>query len=190
MATDDFDPLNRELCPDGSCIGLIGANGRCKECGKPGTSSVKHPRERNLRSDEEVRAELEANIQTGDIAGAPADLDERRLCPDGACIGVIGPDNRCGECGTDAGPAPAAEAEAESESESESEAESESEPESESEAEAESEARSEPDPGAGESALEAEDDLDDRQLCPDGGCIGLIGPNGRCKECGRQAEAS
>jgi hypothetical protein len=176
MATDDFDPLNRELCPDGSCIGLIGANGRCKECGKPGTSSVKHPRERNLRSDEEVRAELEANIQTGDIAGAPADLDERRLCPDGACIGVIGPDNRCGECGTDAGPAPAAESEPESESEAESEAEP--------------AARSEPDPGAGESALEAEDDLDDRELCPDGGCIGLIGPNGRCKECGREAEAS
>ncbi len=23
----------------------------------------------------------------------------RRLCPDGACIGVIGPDGRCSECG-------------------------------------------------------------------------------------------
>lgn len=161
MATDDFDPLNRELCPDGSCIGLIGSNGRCKECGKPGTSSVTHPRERNLRSDEEVAAELEANIQTGDIARAPADLDERRLCPDGACIGLIGPDGRCSECGTEAGPEPERAVEPAGEPD-------------------------EPDPAAGESGLEV--DADDRQLCPDGACIGLIGPAGRCNECGRQAE--
>ncbi len=30
---DDFD--NRILCSDGSCIGVIGPNGRCKICGKP-----------------------------------------------------------------------------------------------------------------------------------------------------------
>lgn len=26
---------NRKLCSDGSCIGVIGQNGRCKVCGKP-----------------------------------------------------------------------------------------------------------------------------------------------------------
>ena len=26
-----------------------------------------------------------------------------------------------------------------------------------------------------------------RRLCPDGACIGIIGPNGRCSECGRAA---
>jgi len=26
---------NRVLCSDGSCIGTIGPDGRCKECGKP-----------------------------------------------------------------------------------------------------------------------------------------------------------
>ena len=34
------------------------------------------------------------------------DLENRRLCPDGACIGVIGPDGTCRVCGRvdDAGP--------------------------------------------------------------------------------------
>ncbi len=27
------------------------------------------------------------------------DLDGRQLCPDGACVGVIGPDQRCKVCG-------------------------------------------------------------------------------------------
>ena len=28
---------------------------------------------------------------------------------------------------------------------------------------------------------------DQRQLCPDGACIGVIGPDGRCKVCGKEA---
>ena len=31
--TDDFS--ERILCSDGACIGVIGENGMCKECGKP-----------------------------------------------------------------------------------------------------------------------------------------------------------
>jgi hypothetical protein len=27
------------------------------------------------------------------------DLERRELCPDGRCVGVIGPDGRCGTCG-------------------------------------------------------------------------------------------
>jgi hypothetical protein len=30
---DELDLENRRLCPDGACIGVIGANGRCKVCG-------------------------------------------------------------------------------------------------------------------------------------------------------------
>ncbi len=30
---DEFDP-GRKICSDGSCIGVIGADGVCKECGK------------------------------------------------------------------------------------------------------------------------------------------------------------
>ena len=37
---DDVDPIDfasRKLCSDGACIGVIGSDGRCKECGKPYT---------------------------------------------------------------------------------------------------------------------------------------------------------
>lgn len=34
---------------------------------------------------------------------------------------------------------------------------------------------------------DASDDWDQRQLCPDDACIGLIGPDGKCKVCKRSA---
>lgn len=34
-STIDFD--SRKLCSDGTCIGIIGPDGRCKECDKPYT---------------------------------------------------------------------------------------------------------------------------------------------------------
>jgi hypothetical protein len=39
-ADDDEGPVDfasRKLCSDGTCIGVIGPDGRCKECGKPYT---------------------------------------------------------------------------------------------------------------------------------------------------------
>ncbi|MCP4689294.1 MAG: hypothetical protein GY859_14670, partial [Desulfobacterales bacterium] len=30
---EDYDWDNRVLCSDGNCIGVIGRDGRCKECG-------------------------------------------------------------------------------------------------------------------------------------------------------------
>ena len=40
QADDDERPVDfasRKLCSDGTCIGVIGPDGRCKECGKPYT---------------------------------------------------------------------------------------------------------------------------------------------------------
>ncbi|RPI79387.1 MAG: hypothetical protein EHM45_03085 [Desulfobacteraceae bacterium] len=34
VSSDEFDPDNRVLCPDGTCTGII-ENGKCTECGKP-----------------------------------------------------------------------------------------------------------------------------------------------------------
>ncbi len=94
--TDD-EWANRRLCPDGNCIGVIGADGRSKECGRPGDDTLVEAPLGEADADEAPAA-----------AGAPsenrADADEddwenRRLCPDGNCIGVIGPDGRCKECG-------------------------------------------------------------------------------------------
>jgi hypothetical protein len=82
----DLDLDDRTLCPDGACIGVIGADGRCKVCGRS----------------EDGAAPVEVE------AAAPADADadsfdpDRRLCPDGNCVGVIGPDDRCKICGTPA----------------------------------------------------------------------------------------
>ena len=99
--------------------------------------------------------------------------ENRRLCRDEACIGIIGPDGRCNECGL-----PAEDEDTDTASES----------------------------AAGLVATPATDRPEDtaesrgpevsgirywqeRRLCPDGNCIGVIGPDGRCKECGRRADA-
>lgn len=34
-ASDASEWHHRRLCSDESCIGVIGADGRCRECGKP-----------------------------------------------------------------------------------------------------------------------------------------------------------
>jgi len=88
---------NRRLCSDENCIGVIGADGRCKECGKPGdpsgVSTEPHP---------EIRPVVEPAVQpsAGETAGAAdGDWEQRRLCSDENCIGVIGADGRCRECG-------------------------------------------------------------------------------------------
>ncbi len=92
----DIDWENRTLCLDESCIGVIGPDGCCKECGKPyegfeyrtaDTVETDVPDE----SDLEVEKPAEAEFDT--------DWESRTLCIDESCIGVIGPDGRCKECG-------------------------------------------------------------------------------------------
>jgi hypothetical protein len=80
MGEDDLDLESRQLCPDGNCTGLLGEDGRCRECGKSA-------------SGEEAPAD--------DWRGASDDeeFDARQLCPDGNCTGLLGPDGRCKECG-------------------------------------------------------------------------------------------
>lgn len=141
---DDF--AARELCHDGACIGVIGPDGLCKECGKPSPTLTQNPRNRGMVTPDD----------TGDDSDLAEDDafadDDRKLCPDGACVGVIGPDGTCTECGR----APA-------------------------------EAQDEAVHGG---SPDADDEFAGRKLCPDGACIGLIGADGRCKECGREAGAA
>lgn len=148
MTEDDFEPARRELCSDDSCVGLVGPDGRCKVCGTVSVSAVADPRNRGLRLDSEPDDAAELD-------------DDRELCPDGTCVGVIGEDGLCKVCGArGSGPArgatggiarPAA-----------------------------------PPPRAPDETV-AEDDDDDRELCPDGACVGLIGADRRCKVCGTPA---
>jgi hypothetical protein len=106
----DADWENRTLCSDESCIGVIGPDGRCKECGKPykkppapenkepQTSKNKEPQipeTQTVRAASGTGDDIDRNEQRTDSD----DWESRTLCSDESCIGVIGPDGRCKECG-------------------------------------------------------------------------------------------
>jgi hypothetical protein len=107
MASDEWE--NRQLCSDGNCIGVIGPDGRCKECGKPGEAGappadvaaavLEEPAVDEHEDPEEPTGE--DGFEEPEVSGDD-DWDNRQLCPDGNCIGVIGPDGRCKECGLSA----------------------------------------------------------------------------------------
>lgn len=102
--SSDWD--NRVLCSDGNCIGVVGSDGRCKECGKKYEGDLPAQSPVDVESDDQsVAQEAEdsssAPTEIHEAADAPDDdeWDNRVLCSDGACIGVIGPDGKCKECG-------------------------------------------------------------------------------------------
>jgi hypothetical protein len=114
--TPDPDWKNRRLCSDGNCIGVIGPDGRCKECGRPYEGKlpetlghqndippVASSEESALQTSEASSAQSPApsspeDLQTGSKSDASS-WENRVLCSDGNCIGVIGRDGRCKECG-------------------------------------------------------------------------------------------
>ncbi|KQC09202.1 MAG: hypothetical protein APR62_00015 [Smithella sp. SDB] len=89
---EDWD--KRILCSDESCIGIIGPDGKCKECGKPYEGKLlAEPVADDVHT---VAAEEPQQV----LADAETDdWDKRVLCSDGSCIGIIGPDGKCKECG-------------------------------------------------------------------------------------------
>ena len=99
----------RTLCSDPACIGVIGSDGRCKECGKPYEGEAFDDRSfEDIASEPEteVSPEEEPVEQEDDVESfeeeetiADEEWDDRTLCSDPACIGVVGPDGRCKECG-------------------------------------------------------------------------------------------
>ncbi|CAB1076172.1 hypothetical protein D1AOALGA4SA_3969 [Olavius algarvensis Delta 1 endosymbiont] len=99
--SDDWD--RRVLCSDGNCIGVIGADGRCKECGKifEGDLPEMSPAEDEVETgQEDAEPSAEADEPTEETDAGPDDEWENRvLCSDGNCIGVIGSDGKCKECG-------------------------------------------------------------------------------------------
>jgi len=96
----EFDPAQRHLCPDGACTGLVGADGRCTVCGLDGGQ----PPERSAASGAARERPPAAEAPAAGAGAAPEGADGgfdvgRKLCEDGSCVGVIGPDGRCGVCG-------------------------------------------------------------------------------------------
>ena len=119
----DFD--RRFLCADGACIGVIGSNGRCRVCDtevskedRPAFERAWSGRGAGSDSATEKAHGVEEAYGEEVISAAPdassaanseevdplepnraPDLERRVLCSDGACIGVVGVDNRCKVCG-------------------------------------------------------------------------------------------
>jgi hypothetical protein len=110
-----IDWKHRMLCSDGNCIGIIGEDGKCKECGKrfkgkrPDNFGVKSKDEikdtdlKKLHSEDLLKTEKNLDAQDkkieDDSKELEADWDNRILCSDESCIGVIGPEGKCNECG-------------------------------------------------------------------------------------------
>ena len=117
-----FDP-RRRLCPDGGCIGVIGDDGRCRVCGRAASGNAAAPAgfEPAAQADDDddlddgdnldvghadADADANAAAQAGGapgMAASPARAGafdpNRRLCPDGSCLGVLGADGVCNVCG-------------------------------------------------------------------------------------------
>ena len=102
---------NRVLCSDESCIGVIGPDGCCSECGLAYQGQLPPALTGDARVDEEEAPETDEAESPADASDTEQtasddsrdDTDEewarRKLCRDESCIGVIGPDGRCKECG-------------------------------------------------------------------------------------------
>lgn len=107
------------------------------------------------------------------------DPDDRVLCLDAACIGILDASGRCKECG----------AQGSAELFSRRPAGDESLDPSDAAEEAPTDAVATAFSSADSADAEG-DDFADRQLCSDPLCIGVLDPAGRCKECGRSSSLS
>lgn len=98
----------RTLCPDDSCIGVLGPDGRCCLCGLRGDLS--RPRHVGTPSSQpplEVEPESSAVATTAasadDRAAEAADdeaFGQRELCSNDSCIGVLSAAGVCPLCGS------------------------------------------------------------------------------------------
>ena len=107
----DTDWDNRILCSDDNCIGVIGPDGHCKECGEKYEGRLPEAvaaDKENLSAGEDGGPDETADVDAQDPPSADipseeksesGDWADRKLCSDGSCIGVIGSDGRCKECG-------------------------------------------------------------------------------------------
>ena len=101
-------------------------------------------------------------------------LDERVLCEDDACIGLVGLDGLCKVCGRPyTGPEILPKA-----GETQNGEDNVSAPNPPAAALTPSDAEPSDEEGAA--------DADERVLCPDDTCIGIIGPDGACGTCGKR----
>lgn len=88
----------RILCIDESCTGTIGPDGRCRECGKPYDGPL-NPAADATDKNKEQNEPVENFKTNTESTASDEEWEKRVLCSDESCIGTIGPDGRCRECG-------------------------------------------------------------------------------------------
>ena len=93
----DEDWEKRILCSNESCIGTIGPDSKCRECGKPYEGEI--PSGHGASGHQDVAAEEQNPISSKTVTVYDDDWDKRVLCSDESCIGTLGPDGHCRECG-------------------------------------------------------------------------------------------
>ena len=106
----------------------------------------------------------------------------RRLCPDGACVGVIGDDGRCRVCGRSAGAKDAAPAGFVPVGDGDAYGDQ-NDDDHDDEVQDGGEDGAEAKHAAGGAGFDPT-----RRLCPDGSCVGIIGADGICNVCGQKAD--
>ncbi|HEV7559448.1 MAG TPA: hypothetical protein VGO00_28425 [Kofleriaceae bacterium] len=137
MSVTEWD--QRQLCPDGSCTGLIGADGLCKVCGRVAPNWGEERKrgldatvDDDLDEDEDDDDDDDYDNEDGDDHEDGDDDDDEE------------PDDR--EAGVESTKAVSA-------------------------------------------TPKAKPDWQERKLCTDGSCIGVIGDDGACRVCGNKAES-
>jgi hypothetical protein len=94
----DLDWENRRLCSDDSCIGVIGADGRCRVCGLLDTKTPPGSNPSNRMSTDQKES-LESFTEDQATESNDPGWEDRKLCLDESCVGAIGADGRCNVCG-------------------------------------------------------------------------------------------
>lgn len=115
---------------------------------------------------------------------------QRQLCADGACIGVIGPDGTCKVCGR-AAPNWGDERKRglvdEPDEEESSALPAEDDLDDEDDGDDDEDGEDGEDEAASAEPAAGGEEWEERKLCPDEACIGVIGEGGTCKVCGKRA---
>jgi hypothetical protein len=90
----------RQLCSDGGCLGIV-VDGKCNVCGLASSTS---PRDNGSGHPGVVAPPSGSDdmVAEGGHIDDAFDDEERQLCPDGACTGLLGSDGKCKECGRSA----------------------------------------------------------------------------------------
>ena len=103
MTDEEFRLDNRILCSDGSCIGVIGDDGKCKVCGRTydGDELMPPPKSSLPAAPiDEPDAKTPIDGDEGEMDGGLDENPEDRVCcSDELCVGIIGTDGKCGTCG-------------------------------------------------------------------------------------------